>query len=400
MRVLYLSPWFPHPLDTGFRIRVYHLLRALAERHRVTLLTLDPQGWASAQVDAIAPLCERATVVPRDPFRRRGLRAALRFMFVPPAMTVPFPEMTRLIRRLHTRQPFDVVIAASVVMARYALMVPGVPHILEEHNCHTRWQYERYQVQTSPLQQLRCWLSWRKLALYESWLFGRFALVTMVSEQDAESSRRLLLRGRPPVEVVPNGVEIERFCSGSAGPQPNTLIFNGPLTYYVNHEAMQFFLHQVYPRILSQCPSVRLRITGSTRGVDLQSLPLDENVTLTGFIEDIRSAVAASWVAVAPILSGGGTRHKILEAMAARTPVVSTSKGAEGLGVIDGVHVLLADDPASFAARTLQLLRDPSLRERLTANARRLVEQKYDWARIGQRFVSLVEDVAKGSRRG
>lgn len=400
MRILYLSPWFPHPLDNGFRIRVYHLLRALAQRHQVTLVTLEPQDWAPAQVEAVAPLCKQAAVVQRDPFQRGRLRTLTRFFSLRPVVNAPFQEMTRLVRRLHAEQPFDVIIAAGTIMAHYALALPDVPCVLEEHNSHTRWLYERYQAQASPLQRLRCWASWRKSALYESRLFRRFALVTMVSEEDAGVSRNLLPDGRPPVEVVRNGVDYEQFCPDSGVPQPNSLIFNGPLTYDVNYDAMRFFLQRVYPHILSRCPGVRLRITGSTKGVDLDSLPLDESVILTGFLEDIHSAVASSWVAVAPILSGGGTRHKILEALAAGTPIVSTSKGAEGLDVVDEEHVLLADDPAAFADRTVQVLRNPVLRQRLATNARRLVEQHYGWRRIGERFVDLTEEVASRHTRG
>ena len=161
------------------------------------------------------------------------------------------------------------------------------------------------------------------------------------------------------------------------------------------NEAIDFFLDEVYPLIRSQCPGVRLRITGSLQGVDTSSLRLDPSVTLTGFIEDIRTVVASSWVLIAPILSGGGTRHKILQAMAARTPVVSTPKGAEGLEVIDGVDVLLADDPEAFAACTIRLLRNPELRRQLAANARQLVEVHYSWSEIGGRFVDLVESVVE-----
>jgi glycosyltransferase involved in cell wall biosynthesis len=140
-----------------------------------------------------------------------------------------------------------------------------------------------------------------------------------------------------------------------------------------------------------------LLITGSTKGVDLSDLSVNNSVIFTGFVEDIRSVVAAAWMAVVPILSGGGTRIKILEAMALGTPVVATSKAAEGLTVRDGEHILLADDPATFADCTLRLLRDPFLRRRLVTNARRLVEQHYDWAQICQYFVDLVEDIT--SRR-
>ena len=302
MRILYLSPWFPYPLDTGSRIRVYHQLQALARRHKVTLLTLDPQGWAPAQVEPVEPLCQQLALIPRDPFHRGRLRTATRFFFLRPIVNIPFAEMTRLVCRLHTEQPFDVVIASSTVMARYALALSSIPHILEEHNSHTRWMHERYSAQASPLQRLRCWVSWRKSTLYESRLFPRFDLVTMTSEQDVAASRSLLRSQRPPVALVPNGVDCAEFRPGLATPQPDTLVFSGSLAYDANYEAVRFFLRQVYPEIQRQRPDAKLLITGSTKGVDLSDLAVHESMTLTGFVEDIRPLIAGSCASIVPIL--------------------------------------------------------------------------------------------------
>jgi glycosyltransferase involved in cell wall biosynthesis len=157
---------------------------------------------------------------------------------------------------------------------------------------------------------------------------------------------------------------------------------------------MRYFLREIYPLIRDQHNEVSLTITGSTKGVDLTTLMLDESVSLSGYVDDIRPLVAGSAVCVVPLRIGGGTRLKLLESMALGTPVVSTSKGAEGLDVVNGEHLLIADTPADFATCTLRLLCDTRLRRRLAINARQLVEEKYDWKQIGQRFVDLVEDVA------
>jgi glycosyltransferase involved in cell wall biosynthesis len=161
---------------------------------------------------------------------------------------------------------------------------------------------------------------------------------------------------------------------------------------------MSFFLREVFPIIVRENPDVKLTITGSTSGVDLSGLRLNGRVWLSGYVDDVRALIARAAICVVPIREGGGTRLKILEAMALGTPVVSTTKGAEGLEVVDGEHLLLADDAHFFAQRTLDLLRTPRLRQRLTENARRLVEQKYDWEEIGRGFVSLVEEVVQEKR--
>jgi glycosyltransferase involved in cell wall biosynthesis len=156
---------------------------------------------------------------------------------------------------------------------------------------------------------------------------------------------------------------------------------------------MHYFLDEIYPLIRAQEPEVSLAITGSTSGVDLAGLPLGAGAETVGFVEDVRPLVAGAWAVVAPIRQGGGTRLKILEAMALGTPVVATSKAAEGLSVTSGRDILIADGPDAFAACVVQLLRDAALREYLAGNARQLVELEYDWQAIGQRFVDLIEEV-------
>ncbi|MCC6956043.1 MAG: glycosyltransferase, partial [Anaerolineales bacterium] len=126
--------------------------------------------------------------------------------------------------------------------------------------------------------------------------------------------------------------------------------------------------------------------------VDLSELTADGRVQFTGYLDDIRPVVAQSWACVVPLRIGGGTRLKILEAMALRTPVVSTSKGAEGLGAQDGVHLLIADEPHAFAEQVVRLLNSPELRENLAQNARQLVEEKFRWPVIEQDFCAKVEE--------
>jgi glycosyltransferase involved in cell wall biosynthesis len=155
---------------------------------------------------------------------------------------------------------------------------------------------------------------------------------------------------------------------------------------------MTWFLRHVYPRIQAEAPDVSLAITGDHRGLPL---PPSENVTLTGFVEDIHSLIKGAWCSIAPLQSGGGTRLKILEAMALGTPVVATSKGAEGLDVEDDVHLLLGDTPEAFANAVVRVMYEPGLRQRLVDNSLQLVRAKYDWANVMPRFLDLVEWAAR-----
>jgi glycosyltransferase involved in cell wall biosynthesis len=392
VNILFLSTWFPHPPDNGSKLRAYHLLRALAQAHAVTLVSF---AFATARPDEPGELsagCRDIRVVPVDPFAVNRAGALRTFLSLRPMASRPIPAMIQLVADVLRSGPFDAVIASTEMMADYALQAPpGTAKILEEHNAMTRWARERYTEQTHPLQQLRCWASWQKGRRYAAMLFSRFDLVTLVSEQDRAACLTDLPGYRGPVAVVPNGVDCAHNRPDLAQPRANALVYNGSLTYSANYDAMRWFLAQVYPTIRAQVPGVSLTITGSTQGVDLTGLALDDSVTLTGFVEDVRVPVAGAAACVVPIRHGGGTRLKILEAMALGTPVVATSKGAEGLEAMDGDHLLLADEPGTFARRTVELLSDLDLRQRLATNARRLVEDHYDWQAIGAHFVGLVE---------
>lgn len=396
MRILFLAAWYPYPPDNGSKLRVYHLLRALAKQHQVTLLSF---AFATAQPDAPGELrnwCQEIQIVPLDPFEVNRAGTLRTFLSPRPVASRPVPAMCQLVTGTLRSQPFAAVIASTGMMIDYALQAPpNTARILEEHNAMTRWAWERYQEAGRAVQRARCWLSWRKGHLYEARTHPQFDLITMVSEADHQATVDVTGTGQPRVAVVPNGVDCIHNQPGLMKARPNRLVYNGSLTYNANYDAMQWFLAQVYPRIRAQVPDVSLAITGSTAGVDMAGLALDDSVRLTGYVEDVRIPVAEATVAIAPIRQGGGTRLKILEAMALGTPVVATAKGAEGLDVVNGEHLLLADDPERFACQTIQLLSDVDLRHRLAANARRLAEQRYDWPQIGQKFVALVEETVQ-----
>jgi glycosyltransferase involved in cell wall biosynthesis len=246
--------------------------------------------------------------------------------------------------------------------------------------------------------RLRSWISWQKALRYEAPLLGQFQACTVVSDHELAFVGKLTTGSGCRVEVVPNGVDCEANRPHLVEPMPKTLIFNGALTYDANYDAMYYFLSQIYPLIRQQVPKVTLTITGSPKGVDLESLQIDKSVSLSGYVEDIRPLVAGSAACVVPIRQGGGTRLKILEAMALGTPVVSTSKGAEGLEVTPERDILIADEPYEFAAQVVRLLGNVGLAEQLALQARRLVEEQYDWTEITCRFVDLVEEVAGAQR--
>lgn len=391
MQILFLSTWFPYPPDNGSKIRVYHLLRSLNERHEVDLLSFA-FGTAMPTAAALNTFCRTVQFVACDPHHRHSLARSLRFFSPTPLATQPVREMLLLVRHLAQQRSYDAVIASTKGTAVYALDVPAPVRILEEHNSGNRQMRERYEQAVGPLSRLRCWVSWQKTRRYETAVFPNFGLITMVSQADRAATLEILQpHQQTSVEIVPNGVDCQQNRPHWGSSKENTLIFNGALTYSANYDAMRYFLAEIYPLIKQGAPDVRLRITGSLQNVDLTALALDESVELLGYVEDIRPVVTESAVCVVPIRMGGGTRLKILEAMALGVPVVSTTKGAEGLTTNHQQHLLLADSPAEFATSVLELIANPLKRQQLAVAARHFVELHYDWSEIGRAFLKLIE---------
>jgi glycosyltransferase involved in cell wall biosynthesis len=266
-------------------------------------------------------------------------------------------------------------------------LIGDIPWVCEE--IEQAVLYERYVDAQNLIARLRYKLMWWKQANYVREVLSECSGCTVVSERE----RDLILEicpDFPALVVVPNGVDLETNTGDFGPPRPDTLIYNGALTYDANFDAIEFFLRDVFPLVKDRRPNVSLRITGRYDGVPVERLPLGNGAELTGYLDDIRPAVAQSCACVVPLRAGGGTRLKILEAMALGTPVVSTFKGAEGLQVTPGKDILISDDPGDFAQAVVRLLGDEDLRCKLSAAGRRLVEEKYSWETCVRRLEQLL----------
>ena len=392
MKILFLSRWYPYPPNNGSKIRIYNLLRGLSKDHKISLLSfLSPMDRLAAD-GSLQNLCSEVDGVTWKPFNPNSLRSITGF-FKPEPRSVNdtySPEMARKIKEAINNNKFDLVIASQITMAGYIDHFKGIPAIWEE--VETGVFYQHYIQNGSPFGHFRNNLTWIKHRNYLSNLIGAFKACTVASEVE----KRLLEHIVPDylnIEVIPNFINIadyEKYRCSTA-PAPLSMIFCGSFRYPVNYEAMIWFLKEVFPKIQSQYPDARLTLTGDPAGLEL---PSTTNVDMLGYVEDVRPHIANSWVSIVPILEGGGTRLKILEAMALGTPVVSTSKGAEGLDVIPGEHLLIGDTPSDFANAIIRLFRNPSLYQKLAANAYQIIMNTYDCDVVFPKFQGLLEKVA------
>ena len=401
MHILFVSRWFPYPPDNGSRIRVFNLVKQLSRRHEITLLSFTQRPISNEHLAEMATYCRSVRTVPYRVFNPNRLKALLGFLSTRPRSIVDTEsrEMRALVETAHIDNCFDVVVASEIESTPYALLLNRTPRVFEEVELAVI--HEQVAHQHSLISRFRYRLTWWKLSRFVAQLLHEFDGCTVVSKQERNLVKKIH-PGYDALAIVPNGVDLEANTGDFGAPKPDTLIYPGALTYSANFDAMEFFLQDIFPLVKAQHPTASLRITGRYDGVPVERLSLGNGAELTGYLDDIRPSVAQSWGCVVPLRVGGGTRLKVLEAMALGTPVISTSKGAEGLEVTHEENILIADDPGDFAQAVLRLLGDEDLRARLSANGRRLVEEQYSWETCARQLERLLDQLVmqSGGTRG
>jgi polysaccharide biosynthesis protein PslH len=393
MKLLAVSSWFPFPPDNGSKLRAFHLLSHLAKRHDITLLSFAEPGEAGAS-KSLREVCSSVQTVTGNPFKPAGPLAARDLFSATPrsyAQTYS-PAMQLLVDEAVPRH--DAAVAFQLGSALYLAKHSRIPRVFDEAEAGV--MRDQYLGQVPGLLRYRRGLTWWKFGRFLRQLVDRFERTTTVSDIERQYLADMHCE-LPALRVVPNGVDGHALQQRNA-PRPGRLIYPGSITFSSNLEAVRFFLSDIFPAVRRARPGTSLVVTGATGGIDLSSMTQGRGVTFTGRVPDIARLVAHSAACIVPLRTGGGTRLKILEAMAVGTPVVSTTKGAEGLSVIHGENILIADSPEGFAKQTLRLMDDFVLRARLAANGRRLVEKLYTWDHIGDQFENVLDEALAANR--
>ena len=303
--------------------------------------------------------------------------------------TFPVSEMREPLRRLIKTKSFDVVAIDQLYLVQLKTELTGIPAVLVEHNVESAALARRYQTASNPLHKVRDWINWKRLKEFERYWLQQFRVCVAVSSDDAVRTSQLAPSAL--VLIVPNGVDCSHFKNEGSQRNENKVLFFGTLNYGPNIDALEWFCCDIWPSILSRLPDAELEIVGIDPTPRVISLSNEPGVFLTAFVPDIRPKLWLSTVTVVPIRIGGGTRLKILEAMAAGCPVVSTSFGAEGLDVENGKHLHLADSQRDFAEKVIGMLMRSDESAMMAHAARELVEEQYDWQVISARFEYALE---------
>jgi glycosyltransferase involved in cell wall biosynthesis len=391
LRILVLSPYWPYPAVSGVTMRIYQLARQLAARHDVTLLSYAAPEDAT-QVEALARQMSVRAVYRREPSRPAKRVQQLRSL----ASIEPFAcralhsrEMQAAIDELCAGNAFDAIHVESSTLWSFRLP-DGVPVVLDEHNIEYELLGRLCKGERSRVRRAFNRLEHVRFRRFERRCWERAAACVVTSQRELPTVRTAA--PATLTEVVPNGVDLDDFAPGAEPAKPRTVVFNATFNYRPNLDAALWLLDEVWPLVLAKHPAAKLALVGNATQHEVQELTRP-GVELVGQVPDVRPYLRSAEVVAVPVRMGGGTRLKVVEALSLGKAMVSTTLGCEGLAVGDREHLLVGDDAAAFAAAILELFDDASLRARLGATGRRLVESRYSWALAGERLDALYEQV-------
>jgi glycosyltransferase involved in cell wall biosynthesis len=414
MRILVHGSQLLYPTNTGGRIRTSKLFERLSRKHDITWVCLRRPEETEQQVQAMRACCNRIETFPfhEVPKFSPGFYRDLARNLVSqhPFVVEKYfqPALRARLAELIETEPFDLLLCDFLQPSLNVLGLPFAPRVLFQHNVESvifERHYKERDLRKDPLRngpaKAYLYLQWKKLAAFEGRAARWFDHNIMVSDQDCATMRRLY--GVTNTSSIPTGVDADYFQPPPAGSEApgHELVFTGSMDWLPNIDGIGWFADQVLPLIERELP-VKVWVVGRKPLPEVTALAARHPgvIEVTGTVDDVRPYMARSRVYLVPLRIGGGTRMKIYEAMAMAKPVVSTRIGAEGLPVSDGRDILLADDPADFARRTVELLRDEGRRRSLGAAGRRLVTENYSWDSVAQRFTDICQGVVETRLRG
>lgn len=402
MRILALTQRVPHRPDRGDRIRAHHLLRRIAGSHEIHLAALDDEGGREAPWPQLDEFCERR-IVHTVGGARRLLEAGVSMAAEEPLSFAWFRHraLFSTLRRWQSEAPFDACYVFCSSMAPYWLDLRGrggPPAVMDFVDVDSlKWgQYAERS------HGVKAWIYRREQRLLMQWeraLAEEAHVSLFVHPAELEAFAEIAPAAR--VEALVNGVDRESFARpiDRRVPEEEKLVFVGMMDYHANVDAVLWFVREVWPRLRATRPALRFEVVGARPSAELRALDGKDGVRVLGRVEAVPPHLWEARVAVVPLRIAQGTQNKVLEAMAASTPVVASSLATRGIGRPSGPHVRLADEPGSFADAVLQLLDDPEAARRQVEAAHRMLDDHHSWEASAARLSELLERAARSGGR-
>jgi len=384
MNILHLMPYSPVPPNFGGALRTYNILKNIVRNHEVTLVsfgTLDDKR----RIDEEFGTSLKDVIIIPGPWEQKYRRLAQFYSTLNQHSFfhsfVVNSRMQETLDRIFNRKVFDIVQTEFSHLGSYNLKTDAIK-ILDAHNVEYDNFRRMWKNMNSPLRKFHYYLEYKKLFKEEIEGCRKQDALFVTSERDKKLFEKDV--SHVPMYVIPNGVDSAYFTSGDTIPEPWTLVFTGMMAYVPNYDGMLFFLDEIFPLIQKKIPQAKIYIVGNRPPKHLCQRASD-NVMITGYTDDVRPYIRRASVYVVPLRMGSGTRLKISEALSMKKPIVTTSIGCEGIKVVSGESVLIADEPQAFADGVIRLLYDADSRSRLIRNGYEVMRSTYEWSVIGRK---------------
>lgn len=394
MNILFLTQVLPYPLDAGPKVRAYYVLRYLAQQHDVTLVSFVRATDTPAAMDHLRTFCRAVHGVPMQRSKLKDAGYLARSLLARRPFIIERDEsgaMNALLDDLAAQVgPFDAVHADQLWMAPYALRVKarttsGTPPltIMDQHNAVYMILRRLAEAERNPAKRMLMEHEADKLASFEVATCAAFDHVTWVTQEDHDAVQIVAAAPVRNDGVLPICGSPEDSPAIARRPDSRRVTFLGGLHYPPNAQGVLWFAEHAFPQVLAAQPDAILTVIGKQPPEALRSLGIPaRNLEITGYVDDPQPYLAETAAFVVPLLAGGGMRVKIIDGWSWGLPIVSTRIGAEGIDAVDGVNMLLADEPADFAAAVIALLADPAQNAKIAAGGRRWAVERYNWRTV------------------
>lgn len=389
MRILFTCHRLPYPPKRGGKIRPFNIIRHLTESgHEVTVASLSRSEEEYEEGSGLTDYCDRLLVGHVGELSSTA-QMLIRLPTLSPSSMGYFYSgyLHRRVEQELREREYDLVFVHCSSAAQYARTASGIPSILDFGDMDSAKWLDYSTFKRQPL-ATGYWLEGTKLRRAEKLLASRFDMCTCTTKAELETLESLHAADR--TDWFPNGVDSEYFAPASAPYEPDAICFVGRMDYYPNQQAVLHFCRDILPLIQHERPHATFTVVGAEPSREVLQLASLPGVRVTGTVDDVRPYVHSATLTVAPLFIARGTQNKILESMAMGVPVVSSAAAAGGVDAIDGEHLLVADDPASFARTVLEVLRDTSMRDRLASKGRERILSHHNWAQSMRRVDEIV----------
>lgn len=391
MKILYFIPYSPANPTFGGSLRIYHILDYLCSHHDVTVAGFSTPEEEKELIKNFPELAGKTHFVQNPNENSSRYRNLIKSIFSSHSFWYLYSRSERLQQKLDQilkNDTFDVIQSEFPVMGMYHFNSTAVK-IIDSHNVEYD-NFKRMAKVKNPIKKLFYHLESYKFYKEETAACKKHDALFACSERDISIFDESV--PEVPKYLVPNGVDEEYFYPTKTNPKPHSMVFVGMMKYVPNYDGINFFLDEIFPKILTQFPDTTITIVGKNAPPSI-TRRANKNIIITGFVDDTRPYMHESSVYVVPLRMGGGTRLKIMETLASKIPLVTTSIGCEGIDIEHRKHAMIADEPEDFANAVLELFVNKELCKKLTKTGYELVMNKYRWKSICKEMDRAYEEL-------